>query len=685
MDLRKILYSINSLQILKKTGCLNPVTSRLLLSDNSRTQEFHQATQILGSLCIPEVPFEEPDESVTEKYHLGYSLNSLRVGISPMECHVLVAGLTGSGKSVLMKLLFSQALQKHAKYNENIRCWIFSKNDEMRELLEINKELLIVDFTNIKLNPLEPPKNISRQAWIGIFVDLWQSFRLWEGSKSYLIDCLHKLYKNIKNPDLHDLYNLILNRKPKKFSSRISMYKDGILVKLQGLIHSQLGKVFKTSKYSNNRKSHISNLVDTNVVFEVLNFTSEQNIFMTNYLLTYLYVHKLHNSSELINWVAIDDANVIFDASLEKRYDLGLPIIHQLLSEVRKSKINIFGFTQVPSQCGTSIHSNSAIKIMFPLSNGVDREFMYRSMGITSKEQKEFCSLMKVEDRVAVCKFSLRYNLPFVVQIPEVKDFLYNPDKNFVSLNNKRILKSFGDLGDENENRNCANKEKVQEQKPEIQKEKEMENNCYRSGISDSMKRWLWIVYIFQYKKTITEICQLSGFPNSTGSRLNKQGEKMQFIKSIELHLGRGVKKYPVLTEEGHFIIEMKNQFYGKGASEEHILYQHLIADKFKKYYPVIEKNIKDKFIDVAFEHEGRLICFEVERTKAHIFENIKKDIGVAGASAVVVVCADVKVLMEAGKVVLKLPEDIKKKVWVYGLDKILSKKKFDFLETKEK
>ena len=37
-------------------------------------------------------------------------------------------------------------------------------------------------------------------------------------------------------------------------------------------------------------------------------------------------------------FIGIDDANLIFDISFEKRPDLGLPIIHHLLTTVRKSR-----------------------------------------------------------------------------------------------------------------------------------------------------------------------------------------------------------------------------------------------------------------------------------------------------------------------------------------------------------
>ena len=115
----------------------------------------------------------------------------------------------------------------------------------------------------------------------------------------------------------------------------------------------------------------------------------------------------------------MDDVNLIADASLEKRPDLGLPIIHHLVTTVRKTKLNIFACTQTPHQLGASIHSNTFAKIMLSLSNGKDIEFMQQSMGIKDPDQKTYC--YKLKPREAIIKFSSRYQEPFLARIPEVE------------------------------------------------------------------------------------------------------------------------------------------------------------------------------------------------------------------------------------------------------------------------
>lgn len=300
---------------------------------------------------------------------------------------------------------------------EKIVCWLFVKAHDMRSLLDISKDILIVRFDEIKLNPLEPVPGMKEKAWASVFEDLWiQIFRLYEASKGFMSEHLNALYYNYSKtghyPALHDLYYYI---RALKFPpvSRTARYQEGILSRLTLLIKGALEDVFDCSK------GHVSDLLHTNTIFEILHLTFEQQTFFVNYLLSYLFYYKLFNETGVRHFIGIDDSNLIFDASLEKRPDFGLPIIHHLLTTVRKSKINIFACTQTPHQLGASIHSNSFAKVMFSLSNGMDLEFMFRSMGIKDEEQMAYC--YKLKPREIVVKFSSRYQNPFTANIQEVE------------------------------------------------------------------------------------------------------------------------------------------------------------------------------------------------------------------------------------------------------------------------
>ncbi|MBU4000554.1 hypothetical protein KKG29_05310 [Patescibacteria group bacterium] len=424
---KRTIGAINSLSALKKAGLLNNpwavcrLRSALLkkdsLEDLQKLQSAIEVSKMFRS------PFDIPDNSVDGLIKFALTEQGMPIGIFPEECHHLICGQTGTGKSTVLKILFSQALRfnrfqnGHPINTEKLRCWLFVKAQDMRTLLNIDRNILVVNFNMIKLNPLEPPPGMRPIEWASIFADLWiQAFRLYEGSKGFLIECLNKLYVKYSSlgyyPSLFDLYNYVTALKFPVIS-RTARYQESVLNRLGGLIHGSLGSVFDCSK------GHISSLINLHTIFEIIYLAAEQQVFMVNYLLSYLFNYKLIHETGLRHFVGIDDANLIFDIAFEKRPDLGLPIIHHLLTTVRKNKINIFACTQTPHQVGASIHSNSFAKLMFSLSHGKDIECMQQSMGIKNLEQKAYC--YKLKPREAVVKFSARYQEPFIAIVPEVK------------------------------------------------------------------------------------------------------------------------------------------------------------------------------------------------------------------------------------------------------------------------
>ena len=414
------------MQTMQDSGLLNEVTMAMCLDVLSDPNGMKVMGEYSDDLAFPlllsqlsKKPFKNPPPEVDGLLKFAIADNKQIVGINPEECHVLIAGQTGTGKSTLLKILFSQALllRKKQDIKEQIVNWLFVKAQDMRELLKISPDILVVPFDEIKLNPLEPVQGMKETEWASVFADLWiQAFRLYEGSKGFLIECLNSLYsKNKESGQYPNLFDLFYYVKSLQFPavSRNSRYQESILNRLGSLIYGSLSPVFKCSR------GHISNLINTHAVFEILYLTSEQQVFIVNYLLSFLFYHKIFHDKGLRHFVGVDDANLIFDRSFEQRPDLGLPIIHHLLTTVRKNKINLFVCSQTPHQLGASIHSNAFAKIIFSLSNGHDLEFMFRSMGIKNEEQKAYC--YKLAPREMVVKFSTRYQDPFTAVVPEVQ------------------------------------------------------------------------------------------------------------------------------------------------------------------------------------------------------------------------------------------------------------------------
>jgi hypothetical protein len=683
--MKKVLTGFEIISNLKKANALNPMTARTLLSAHLKNdpKQYELLNQAIGLIGGMSSPFSFPDSSVQASISLAVSENKLNIGMFPDECHVLIAGQTGMGKTTLLNLIFTQAL------NLNSHVWLFVRAKDTRCLVNFDRNMLVNSFDGkIKFNPLNPC-GLSIYDYCNIFADVFiQSVSLYDGTKNYLIEVLSFLYEKFeahsKYPSMFDLHSFIKSQKYPRYS-RSASYQDSALNRLGGMLAGPLGKVFDCSE------GHENSFMNFNCIFEIENLTRQQQIFMVNILLTKLFRYKLSFTTDVWSMCGIDDGNLLFDMALERRPDQGMPIIHDLLSTVRKSKINVFCCTQTPHQIGASIHSNSAIKIMFSLANALDSEYMIRSIGNLSQEQKEFC--FGLEKRQILIKNTLRFQTPILGVIPDIPDFEYISDEE-VLFNNDLILSCLPEVvkrydplsnnfnssdGTVNTDEESINKTKGHEPiTNEPGTASQVNEKPRKINISDQVKSFLWGVNFYQYKHTLTEICKLAGFTAGTGSRIAKQCEKKHFVKMIQIKIGRGNPKYPVLLKEAYETLGIKEQkFYGKGAGFEHVLYQHLIAKHFSDlgYKTTIELHRGNKHIDVAIETNEKLIAIEVAITSVHEIINIEKDLQKAKADFVITACKDEKVAKQVKTKLSKLPENFRGRVLICLVSELLGGK----------
>ncbi len=64
----------------------------------------------LADIVLNGKPFPLPDETADGPIRFAITETSRFIGLYPEECHVLIAGQTGTGKSTLLKIIFAQAL-----------------------------------------------------------------------------------------------------------------------------------------------------------------------------------------------------------------------------------------------------------------------------------------------------------------------------------------------------------------------------------------------------------------------------------------------------------------------------------------------------------------------------------------------------------------------------------------------
>ncbi len=266
---QKRLLLMEILSEFKRNGILGMEAAKFIKSLHSirNPQEFlKQATELLKTLQKSQPQFKLPGSEVNGPIGIGISENKQIVGIYPEECHVLLSGQTGTGKTTLIAMTFAQAL------NRGMKVWLFVRAKDLRNLLRVDEDIFVINFDgSVKLNLLNSG-NIERLDYGNIFVDIFiQSQKLYDGSKNYLLEMLSEVHRKYDNsgrlPAVQDLYDYILATKPVKLS-RNAMYRDSALNRLGGMLSGSLGRVLDCSR------GYEEEILNHSCIFEIGNLTT---------------------------------------------------------------------------------------------------------------------------------------------------------------------------------------------------------------------------------------------------------------------------------------------------------------------------------------------------------------------------------------------------------------------------
>ncbi len=108
---------IAHLKLLKKHGRLDEKAISQAIDALSEPENYNLLKEYLeeqsvelADIVLNGKPFPLPDETADGPIRFAITENSRFIGLYPEECHVLIAGQTGTGKSTLLKIIFAQAL-----------------------------------------------------------------------------------------------------------------------------------------------------------------------------------------------------------------------------------------------------------------------------------------------------------------------------------------------------------------------------------------------------------------------------------------------------------------------------------------------------------------------------------------------------------------------------------------------
>jgi hypothetical protein len=539
----------------------------------------------------------------------------------------LIVGRPGAGKTTLTYNIIERA-------NElGIHCLILDIKKDYRHLIRKLPNTLVfrADSENFKWNPLQAPEGVGRVSHITNFADITsEAYYVQDGTNSYIVEHLSRLYDGLAQPTLTDLYNAIKNEK-QALITRTARYRESAMNRLASIM-VKMGKAFQHRKGYRIEKL----LDDYNIVIEIDNLGTKGCIYLSSLILSHVFQYRIANNMRGIKQkpvlVIVDEGNEIFDRNLEKQ--LGRLTLTSMAREAREFQLGLVVSCQIPDAISDSV-KNVYTRVLLSLSEGFNLKHIAESLGLTAEQAESNFSLIPGQ---AIIRLAGRYDKPFLVQFVD-----YPIEKN---VSNEEVMQHMKPLLEKIDAEHGIGK------KQEIIEEKQEE-------VSPQERIILSYIYNEPFLN-INERCKKHKISSGYGryNLIKRFAEKLKLCEIIEVNLGKRGRnpQFFVLSDAGFDLIGNKDHKIDK-SNFEHSFWQDRIAEHFKDCNPEKEKNVKGKKIDVALEHDGKLIAVEIAMTEAYEKQNIIRDLE-AGCDEVIIACRNKKVLEEVNKII----EDLKLK-----------------------
>ncbi|MCB4792205.1 MAG: hypothetical protein LHV68_09985 [Elusimicrobia bacterium] len=578
-------------------------------------------------------PFYKPDikDNIQGVMKFGFSENVIPVGIDIGQFHTAVFGQTRSGKSVMLFMMLAQAMKQN-----NSVFWVFARANDIRRLLHVSNDIVFVTFDGqIRYNPIPKDENLAR------FTDPFiQATTLFDGTDNYLAEQIYRLKIEKPEPSLSDLYKHIMFQKHLT-NSRQDQYKQSSLNRLGGILRSKLGNFLKGGK------DCFEQLINHNVVFEMNELRSWEQVLVVNLLILHLSDWKRKHASDLHHIIVLEDAsaicNIAFDRNPRK------PILADSFDTLAKDGFQFIVLSQSPGQVMHFLHAETDCKICLKLSNMDDAILMAHKLGVEKEHWEKFFWLP------ARTGFVSMKGLPaFLFRIPEIPLIDYSCfTDDWLKQNNARLL---GITEDENVE---IEDEEAEDVKEELKKDE---------------RKLLEAIHVKQFVASMGMLSEITGFDVSKISRMSNVLAERGYISICDIRIGKRPFRYPVLLVRGYQAlgIEEAEKQECKGGPD-HRIWIFLFESKFKKKGISAEH---ERFLgeghssDLVLKLSDYSVGVEVELSSANTKNNLEKGLRL-GLNYIIFGAKDRKTLREIQAIINDSSEENKKKCFAYSLTEI--------------
>ncbi|ELZ88149.1 putative ATP-binding protein [Haloferax volcanii JCM 10717] len=308
--------------------------------------------------------------------------------------HLLAVGQSGSGKTTLFFNLLGQV---------GVPFWVFDLKRDYRPLAR-QDQVLVLPWSELKLNPLRPPSGVSPRRWAQVFSEIFgHATSLLSGSKNYLLKKIIELYdlyglfEEVSGPypGLHEL-QLLVENDSMSYVRTAADYRDRLLNRLEAM-NLTAGTVFECSQGPT-----IEELLDRRVVFEFDGLSRDVQNFLMEILFAGVYEYRLGQGmrgDELRHLFLLDEGKQVFSVYKERQDAAGIPEIDQLTAKMREFGEGLVVGDQEASKLTDSIKANTYTKFLLPTGDRKQFQAVTNSMNL-SERQTEFASELEVGEAV---------------------------------------------------------------------------------------------------------------------------------------------------------------------------------------------------------------------------------------------------------------------------------------------
>ena len=301
-----------------------------------------------------------------------------------MAQHVLAVGQSGVGKTTLFYNVMDQL---------TVPFWVFDLKQDYRHLMQHDDELLVLPWTELKFNPLQPPPGVPPRRWAQVFSEIFgHATALLSGSKNYLMKQLIELYQRYglfdavepPYPSFHELQH-VLEEDEINYVRKTANYRDTVVNRLEAM-NLTAGTIFDGST-----GYPLEMLLERNVVFEFDGLSTDLQNFLMEILFAAVYEYRVaqnQRGGDLRHVFFLDEGKQVFSVYKERQDAAGIPAIDKLTAKMREFGEGLVVADQEATKLTDSIKANTNTTLLLATGDAVQFTEVAESMNLTARQQE---------------------------------------------------------------------------------------------------------------------------------------------------------------------------------------------------------------------------------------------------------------------------------------------------------